>query len=158
MLSGAVNGHSTASQPGYTTPGHAAEGPATGAPLGTGEPVSTRQAATGRDTNLDPHLVAAAARILAEARRDGHRLSQKALGDKLRRAGHRVANHSLHALVAAATGLLADGQADSGGSAPRPLSAPAAPHPGEGSHAAAAPSWPVLRQAAQIAAEPSRSQ
>ncbi len=40
--------------------------------------------------------------------RHGHRLSQKALGDRLRQDGHRVANDSLHALVAAASDLAAD--------------------------------------------------
>ncbi len=149
----AVNGHPAASQPGYAAPGHAPEAAAPGAPHSTG-PERARQAGAGRDANLDPHLVAAAARILAEARLHGHRLSQKALGDKLRRDGHRVANHSLHRLAAAASGHLADGQADSGGSAFRPPSAPAAPHLDEGGDATAVPPWPGMRQAVQVAAEP----
>ena len=156
LLNSAINGHSAASQTRYTTPGLAAGGPATGAPLRTGERESGQQVGTDRDTNLDPDLVAAAARILAEARQHGERLSQKGLGGKLRRAGHRVANHSLNALVAAATGLLEDGQADIGGPTPRPPSGPAGPRPALVGHTAATTSWPMPRQAVQIA-EPPRS-
>jgi hypothetical protein len=56
------------------------------------------------DAGLDGEIVVAAAAILADARRRGERLSQKALGAMLRQAGHRVANESLGALLAAASG------------------------------------------------------
>ena len=52
-----------------------------------------------------------AIRIVAEARRHGERLSQKALARQLRRQGYRVANHALRSLLAAATDLAADGHA-----------------------------------------------
>ena len=58
--------------------------------------------------------MADAARIVAEARQHGERLSQKALGKKLRRDGHRVANHALRSLLAAADDLAAGGYAASG--------------------------------------------
>jgi hypothetical protein len=150
----AVNGHPAASQPGDTAPGRAPEAAAPGAPGNPG-PERARQAGAGRDAHLDPHLVAAAARILAEARQHGHRLSQKALGERLRRDGHRVANHSLHGLAAAASGLLADGQEDSGGLALRSPSAPVAPNPDEVGYATAAPSWPALAGVVQVASEQS---
>ena len=54
--------------------------------------------------------MADAVRIVTDARQHGERLSQKALGDRLRRGGHRVANHALRSLLAAATGLAAGGQ------------------------------------------------
>jgi hypothetical protein len=149
----AVNGHPAANEPGFTAPGRAPEAAAPSALCNPG-PERLRQEGGGRDASLGPHLVAAAARILAEARQQGDRLSQKALGEKLRRDGHRVANHSLHRLAAAASGLLADGQAGSGGSALRPPSAPAAPHPDEDGHATAYPSWPALAEVVQVAAEP----
>ena len=44
----------------------------------------------------DAHLVAAATRIVAGAVRDGSRLSQAALADRLRREGYTVANSRLH--------------------------------------------------------------
>ena len=56
------------------------------------EPADSQQAAGGHDADLDGEIIAAAAGILAEARQHGERLSQKALGGKLRRDGYRVAN------------------------------------------------------------------
>ena len=58
--------------------------------------------------------MADAARIVADASQHGERLSQKALGKQLRRQGHRVANHALRSLLAAATDLAAGGHAASG--------------------------------------------
>jgi hypothetical protein len=147
-----INGHSAASQRGFTVPGTTPEAAAPDAPHNAGLE-SGHQAGAGRDATLDPRLIAAAARILAEARQHGRRLSQKALGDRLRRDGHRVANYSLNRLAAAATGLLADGQADGGGPVLRPPATPAL-HPDEAGHATAAPSWPAPRRAVQVAAEP----
>ena len=54
--------------------------------------------------------MADAVRIVTDARQHGERLSQKALGDRLRRGGHRVANHTLRSLLAVATDLAAGGQ------------------------------------------------
>ena len=51
--------------------------------------------------------MADAVRIVTDASQHGERLSQKALGKKLRRQGHRVANHALRSLLAAATDLAA---------------------------------------------------
>lgn len=51
--------------------------------------------------------MADAVRIVANARQRGERLSQKGLGKELRRDGHRVANHALRSLLAAATDLAA---------------------------------------------------
>jgi hypothetical protein len=66
-------------------------------------PAGSGHAAAGHDADCDGEIVAAAAGILAEARRRGERLSQKALGGKLRRDGYRVANRSLRGLLAAAS-------------------------------------------------------
>ncbi len=72
------------------------------------EPADSQQAAGDHDEthdgDYDGEIIAAAAGILAEARQQGERLSQKALGGKLRRDGYRVANHSLRGLLAAASG------------------------------------------------------
>jgi hypothetical protein len=72
------------------------------------EPADNQQAAGDHDADAggehDGEIIAAAAGILAEARQHGERLSQKALGGKLRRDGYRVANHSLRDLLAAASG------------------------------------------------------
>jgi hypothetical protein len=143
----AVNGHSAATQPERTAPGNATEAAASGASRDPG-PERTRQAGAGQDASFDPHLVAAAAPILAEARQQGDRLSQKGLGGRLRRDGHRVANHNLHALAAAATGFLAHEQPNSADLASRP---PSALHLNEPRHEAA---WPAPPRAAQVAAEP----
>jgi hypothetical protein len=62
----------------------------------------------GQDAGLDGQLIAAAATVVAEARRTGTRLSQKSMADRLRADGHRVANESLHALMAAAADLAAE--------------------------------------------------
>ena len=85
-----------------TAPGNlapAADGPLPG-------PVPEREAEPdgGQDDDgLDGEIVTAAVAILADARRRGERLSQKALAAMLRQAGHRVANESLGALLAAAS-------------------------------------------------------
>ena len=57
--------------------------------------------------DLDGQLMADAARIVADASQHGEQLSQKALGKQLRGQGHRVANHALRSLLAAATDLTA---------------------------------------------------
>jgi len=82
----------------------AARRPASGGPAASGE------AAASQPQEHDGQLMADAVRIVTDARQNGERLSQKALGDRLRRGGHRVANHALRSLLAAATGLAADGQ------------------------------------------------
>jgi hypothetical protein len=105
------------------------------------------------DAGLDGDLIAAAAGILAEARQDGHGISQKALGERLRQDGHRVANHSLHGLVAAASALAADIEADSGECAAGEPAVSAASSPAGSGHLAAVPAW-AARQAAQDAPAP----
>ena len=65
-----------------------------------------QQAGAARNADHDGEIIAAAAGILIEARRHGERLSQKALGGKLRRDGYRVANRSLRELLAAAYGQI----------------------------------------------------
>jgi hypothetical protein len=64
------------------------------------------QADDGQDTNLDVKIIAAAAVIVAEARRRNEPLGQKALGRRLRDDGYRVGNDSLRALLTAACGHL----------------------------------------------------
>jgi len=87
-----------------------------------------RQAAGDHDANAggdhDSEIIAAVAGILAEARQRGERLSQKALGGKLRRDGYRVANHSLRGLLAAAYGQIGASSPPDPGKAP---GGPAAP-------------------------------
>jgi Protein of unknown function (DUF2637) len=68
------------------------------------------EAAASQDPDQDGQLIADAVRIVADARQNGERLSQKALGDRLRRDGHRVANHALRSLLAAADGSAASSQ------------------------------------------------
>jgi hypothetical protein len=135
-----------AGQPGAVLPALA---PGPGAADGTRQPANTPKAAAGQDGNCDGHLVAAAARILTEATRHGERLSQAALGGKLRSQGHHVANRRLQWLLAAASDLAADDraagsqlpapQAPRGTAGPPPLRQPAAPvtadHPVNGSQA-----------------------
>lgn len=76
------------------------------------------------DADQDPEIIAAAADILTEALQRGERLSQKALGGKLRSAGYRVGNHSLRGLLAAASGLI---EASSLDARSNELDGPAAP-------------------------------
>ena len=90
-------------QPGPALPPATARQPASGGPTASGE-------AAGQPQEQDGQLMADAVRIVTDARQHGERLSQKALGDRLRRGGHRVANHALRSLLAAATGLAAGGQ------------------------------------------------
>jgi hypothetical protein len=78
------------------------------------EPADSQQAAGDHDEDHDGEIIAAAAGILAEARQHGERLSQKALGGKLRRGGYRVANHSLRGLLAAASGQTGASSPESG--------------------------------------------
>jgi hypothetical protein len=145
----AVNGHA-ANWPGETSSACAPAGAAASAPDSAGQGHGRRVAA-GRDARLDPGLIAAAARILAEAARHGGKLSQKALGDRLRRDGHRVANHSLHELAAAASGLMAGGEAGPGWQ-PGPPPASTGDRTGEaGQTPAAFPPWP--QQAVPAATE-----
>jgi hypothetical protein len=91
-------------------------------------------AATGQDDIQGDHLIAAATRILTEANQRGERLSQKTLGDILRREGHRVANHTLRDLMTAATSA----PSSPTGNAPPPAKPPGAVdgHPGNGNHPA----------------------
>jgi hypothetical protein len=88
-------------------PGQPLPGPA---PAQETEPADSQQGAGDHNANVDgdhdSEIIAAAAGILAEARQHGERLSQKALGGKLRRDGYRVANHSLRGLLAAASGQI----------------------------------------------------
>ena len=88
-------------------PRHPLPGPA---PAQETQPADSQQAAGDHDADpggdRDGQIIAAAAGILAEARQHGERLSQKALGGKLRRGGYRVANHSLRGLLAAASGRI----------------------------------------------------
>jgi hypothetical protein len=125
-------------------PSAGALGPAaTGAQASAG-PEPESQEDSGHSASLDGHLIAAAAGILAEARQHGSRLSQKALGERLRRDGHRVANHSLHGLAAAASALAADVPSDDAESAARERAFPApAPQTADSGHPGAAPAWPT---------------
>jgi hypothetical protein len=75
-----------------------------------GGPAASNEAAASQDPDQDGQLIADAVRIVTHARQNGERLSQKALGGRLRRDGHRVANHALRSLLAAADSLAASGQ------------------------------------------------
>jgi len=89
-------------------------------------PAGSGHAAAGHDADRDAEIVAAAVGILAEARRRGERLSQKALGGKLRRGGYRVANRSLRGLLAAASaGQIEASSPPAPGKTPDGLAAPA---------------------------------
>ena len=92
----------------------------------------SQQAAVGHDTDRDGEIVAAAAGILAEARQRGERLSQKALGGRLRCDGYRVANRSLRGLLAAASGQVETSSPLGPGKAPARPGAPG--HLADGSH------------------------
>ena len=91
-------------QPGPARP------PATARQAASGGPSASGEAAASQPRERNGQLMADAVRIVTDARQHGERLSQKALGDRLRRGGHRVANHALRSLLAAATGLAAGGQ------------------------------------------------
>ena len=86
-------------------PGQPLPGPGA-IPAQEAAPADSGHVAAGHDAHRDGEIIAAAAGILAEARRHGERLSQKALGGKLRRDGYRVANRSLRGLLAAASGQI----------------------------------------------------
>ena len=124
----------TASLPSHPLPGPGAM------PAQETAPADSQQAAAGHDADHDGEIVAAAAGILAEARRHGERLSQKALGGKLRRDGYRVANRSLRGLLAAASGQI------EASSPPAPGKTPGGPavaaHLVNGSHPALASRLP----------------
>jgi hypothetical protein len=144
-----VNGRSAGSSPRAVTPASVAPGNG-----GSAKPEPAPKRGGSRDARLDGHLIAAAAGILAKARHDGRRLSQKALGDRLRRNGHRVANHNLRALVAAASALAADIEADGAErTVGEPAAVTAASRVAVSSHLATVP-VPSSRQAAQDAADP----
>lgn len=102
----------------------------------------------GQDAGLDGQLIAAAATVVAEARQAGTRLSQKAMADRLRAAGHRVANESLHALMAAAADLAAEPAAALSAQAPSGVAALAAEP---------AAAWPVPQDSPAHAAVPAGS-
>jgi hypothetical protein len=70
------------------------------------EETGQAQADAGQDADLDGEIIAAAAVIVAEARRRDEPLGQKALGRRLRDNGYRVANDSLRALLTVACGHL----------------------------------------------------
>ena len=91
-------------QPGPARP------PATARQAASGGPSASGEAAASQLQEQDGQLMADAVRIVTDARQHGERLSQKALGDRLRRGGHRVANHTLRSLLATATGLAEGGQ------------------------------------------------
>jgi hypothetical protein len=96
---------------------------------------STGHSGAGQEGNGDGHLTAAATRILTEAHRHGERISQKTLGDQLRREGHRVANHSLRRLMAAAAPPFSVAEHARTGLSPAPPRTPGA--------AGALPNWPA---------------
>ena len=79
------------------------------APATARGPATSGPGTASQDPDQDGQLIADAIRIVADARQNGERLSQKALGERLRRDGHRVANHALRSLLAAAGGLAASG-------------------------------------------------
>ena len=79
------------------------------APATASGPATSSPGTVSKDPDQDGQLIADAIRIVADARQNGERLSQKALGDRLRRDGHRVANHALRSLLATADGLAASG-------------------------------------------------
>jgi hypothetical protein len=118
--------------PAAAAPGGPLPGPA---PEREAEPDGGGQDDGGLDACFDGEIVAAAAAILAGARRRGERLSQKALGAMLRQAGHRVANESLGALLAAASGQAGTSAPPGPEGAP---GEPAAEHPVNGSATALA--------------------
>jgi hypothetical protein len=66
-----------------------------------GHPTRSHPRASAGAGDHDVELVVAAARIVAGARHDGHRLSQAALAARLRRDGYTVANDRLRWLSAA---------------------------------------------------------
>jgi hypothetical protein len=118
-------------------PGQPQPGPA---PTRETEPADSQQGDhdADHDGEIDSEIIAAAAGILAEARQHGERLSQKALGGKLRRDGYRVANHSLRGLLAAASGQIGVS------SAPEPGKAPGGPAPECLANGSSAPPAPWL--------------
>ena len=125
-----------AAAPGNLPPAPAADGPLLGPEQEReAEPDGGGQDNGDPDAGLDGEIVVAAAAILADARRRGERLSQKALGAMLRQAGHRVANESLGALLAAASGQAGTSAPSGPEGAP---GEPAAEHPVNGSATALA--------------------
>ena len=103
-----INGTAAGQVPRAGQPGPALRPPAPA--TASGGPAASNEAAASQDPDQDGQLIADAVRIVADARQNGERLSQKALGDRLRRDGHRVANHALRSLLAAADGLAASSQ------------------------------------------------
>jgi hypothetical protein len=148
---------------GSLQPADSPDGPVSGQPAGSrnapaagkcgaGEssvPILALTTAAGsQDAGLDGQLVAAAAAVIAEARQAGTRLSQKAMADRLRSDGRRVANESLRALMVAAAGLAAEPAAAHSGQAPG----------GEAALAAeAATAWPARQDSPAHAAVPAES-
>jgi hypothetical protein len=109
-INGTAAGHVTrAGQPGPALPP-----PAAAAEPATAGTAASSEATASPPPDQDGQLMADAVRIVTDARQHGERLSQKGLGEKLRRDGHRVANHALRSLLAAATDLAAGGHAASG--------------------------------------------
>ncbi len=109
-----INGTATGqvSRTGQSGPALSPPGPAAAAARwpARGGPTASGEAAASQPQEQDDQLIADAVRIVTDAKQHGEQLSQKALGDRLRRGGHRVANHALRSLLAAATGLAAGGQ------------------------------------------------
>jgi hypothetical protein len=122
-----INGHAAAGEAaGADRPGLALPAPALGA--GTVLQAGKQgKAASGEDGNRDAQLIAAAASILAQAMRQGDRLSQAALAERLRSQGHSIANERLRWLLAEASNLAPDHHP--GGEPPEPGVPPAAAEP-----------------------------
>ncbi len=105
-----VNGTAAAQVSRTGQPGPALPPPGPARRPASGGSAASGEAAASQPQEHDGQLMADAVRIVTDARQHGERLSQKALGDRLRRGGHRVANQALRSLLAAATGLAAGGQ------------------------------------------------
>jgi hypothetical protein len=121
--------------------------------LQAGKQGNEGKAAAGEDGNRDAQLIAAAASILADATRQGDRLSQAALAERLRSQGHSIANERLRWLLAKASNLAPDHHP---GSEPAEPGAPlaAAESAGQLSATAAAADFRINGNASNQAAPP----
>jgi hypothetical protein len=106
-----INGTAPRQVPCAGQPGALPPAPAAAAQIAPYGPETSSGAPASQLPDPDSQLMADAVRIVAEASQHGERLSQKALARQLRGRGYRVANHALRSLLAAATGLAADGHA-----------------------------------------------
>jgi hypothetical protein len=126
-----INGHAAAGDAaGAGRPGLAGPASAPGSRTApqAGKPVDEGETVPGQNRNPDTQLITAAARILAEARRRGDRLSQAALADQLRSQGYSIANERLRWLLAEASNLTPDNQ-PAHSDLPGPGARPAATEP-----------------------------